>query len=76
MLLQETQRVPDAIVSISNQLFNAFFPLAIFATYVYAGNVMTVSTTLLATKMVDWIKGPVNRMTNYYNAIIDIQVSL
>ena len=54
-LLSETQRIPDAVISIANALFSAFLGMVIFATYVYSGNVMNVSTTLLANMMIDRI---------------------
>ena len=47
-LLNETQLIPDALRSMTNTLFNALLGIVICATYVYSGNVMSVSTTVLA----------------------------
>ena len=55
----ESMRIPNAIESIVNQMCNQLMPLAIFATYVYLGNTMSVSTTVLATMMINRIKGPI-----------------
>ena len=50
--------------------------MAIFATYVYSGNVMSVSTTVLASLMIQRIKGPFNRLNNFYSKMLDLQVSM
>ena len=50
--------------------------MAIFATYVYAGNTMSVSTTVLASLMINRIKRPIGRITRFYSSLVDIQVSL
>lgn len=60
-------RIPNAIESIVNQMCNQLMPLAIFATYVYLGNTMSVSSTVLATLMINRIKGPIQTLTNFYS---------
>ena len=58
-------------MSIANALFSAFLGMVIFATYVYSGNVMSVSTTVLANMMIDRIKGPLNRVSGFYTKMVD-----
>ena len=75
-LLNETQLIPDALRSMTNTLFNALLGIVICATYVYSGNVMSVSTTVLAQVMISKIVGPINRISNFYETMLDVQVSL
>ena len=55
-----------------DQLFNAFLGMAIFATYVYSGNVMSVSKTVLANMMINRIKGPINQISGFYERMVDV----
>ena len=50
--------------------------MVVFATYVYSGNVMKVSTTLLADLMFKRIQGPIGRISGFYISMLDAQVSL
>ena len=75
-LLMETRRWPNFIVNLANSMFNLLLSMSIFATYVYLGNTMSVSTTTLATIMINRIKGPINRLTNFYQSWLDNGLSL
>ena len=46
--------------------------LAIFATYVYLGNTMSVATTVLASMMINRIKRPINQITHFYSRWIEL----
>ena len=50
--------------------------MVVFGTFVYSGNVMKVSTTLLANLMIGRIMGPIGRISGFYMQMLASQVSL
>jgi len=71
--LSEMMRIPNAIEQVVGSLVDQLMPLAIFATYVWLGNTMSVSSTVLARLMINRVKQPVNKMINFYSRWIDVQ---
>ena len=64
------------MVKVLNQLFAAFLPLVVFATYIYHGNTINVSTTLLATSMLNRVKKPISSLNKFYSRFLTTQVSV
>ena len=64
------------MISIYSSILNGLMPIAIFTTYVYLGNVMTIANTMLATQMFDRIKGPIQRIPNIINNWVEVGESV